>query len=368
MRGFGSWQFGRSRIIVTFLFAYFAWMLVSAAFALNPNASWFPIIERAKIILPFVAGLTLAQTTRDARVVAWIIVISHAYVSLDLNLQYLNGYNMMAEQGYGTMDNNTFAIALVATVGPALFLGMASPRWWMKGIAVASAAVIVHTVLLSFSRGGLLALIVTAFVAVLVVPKRPTYLAGVLLAAVITFRFVGPQVIERFESAFVEAEERDSSAQSRVELWQDAWEVIESYPITGVGPGNWPVVVSRFGWPAGKQAHSLWLQTGAEIGIPGLAFLLLFYLSSMWRGIQMIVRRKDPWELGCGCLVVTSLSGFMAAAQFVTAEGLEVPYFTVLVLVMTLKATDHPLPDSEHALGAVPATQPATLAFTRSPS
>ncbi len=58
----------------------------------------------------------------------------------------------------------------------------------------------------------------------------------------------------------------------------------------------------------------------------------------------------------------------MAAAQFVTAEGLEVPYFTVLVLAMTLKATDHPVPTLSPALGAVPATQPAPLAFTRSPS
>ena len=342
VQGFGSWQFGRSRVMVAWLFAYFGWMLVSAIFALNPDAAWSPIIERAKIVVPFLAGLTLAQTRRDARVVAWILVVSHAYISWELNLRYLDGYNAMAEDGYASMDNNTFAIALVATVGPALFLAMASPRWWMKGIALASAALIIHTVLLSFSRGGLLALIVTGLVAVVVVPKKPAYLGALLLAAVIGFRFAGPEVLARFDTAFAEEAVRDASAQSRVALWQDALDVIGEHPITGVGPGNWPLMVARLGWPVGKQAHSLWLQTGAEIGVPGVLFLLLFYLSGVWRGIGLIRRGKDTWEIACGSLVVTSLSGFMVAAQFVTVEGLEVPFFTMLIAAMTLKVADLP--------------------------
>ena len=363
LRGFGTWQFGRSRVMVVLLFSYLAWMVISAIFALNPAAAWAPIIERTKIVLPFLAGLTLAQTQREARIVAWIVVVSHGYVSWNLNLQYLNGYNAMALEGYARMDNNTFAIALVATVGPALFLAMGARYWWMKAIALACAALIIHTVLLSFSRGGLLALIVTGFVAILVVPKKPTYLAVVVLAALLGFRFAGAEVMDRFETTFAEEEARDRSAQSRVDLWQDALGVIQEHPITGVGPGNWPLIVSMLGWPRGKQAHSLWLQTGAEIGVPGVLFLLSFYLSGVWRGIQLIRGGKDSWETACGCLIVTSLCGFMAAAQFVSIEGLEVPFFTMLVAAMTLKVSDlqtDPAPD----VAALQA-QPSAAAYPR---
>jgi len=363
-RGFGSWRLGRARGLVICLLGYFAWNLISMLAAANSEVGWPHVIERAKIVLPFLVGVTLARSMRDARLLAWIIVVAHGYISFEMNVRYLGGVNEVATLGYGSMDNNTFAISLVATVGPALFLGLSAPRTWQKALAFFCAAMIVHTVLLTFSRGGMLALAITGLVCFLVMPKRPLYIAALVLTVIVTLQFTGPELVERFSTIFASGEERDVSAASRLDLWRDCVDAMVKRPIVGLGPGNWPRMASEYGWTEGKEAHSLWFQSGAELGIPGVGFLLMFYLLATWRAIQLIRqgRNKDPWFVTCGCYTATSVVGFMAAAQFVTVEGLEVPYFTVLVLAATLRLHDE---EAE----AAPVEQPAvTLPYAFRPA
>ena len=69
-------------------------------------------------------------------------------------------------------------------------------------------------------------------------------------------------------------------------------------PLFGVGPDHWVLVVKSFDWDSRQEAHTLWLQTGAELGVPGLAALLLYYglcAARLWpiaRGVQPV---PDPW-------------------------------------------------------------------------
>ena len=341
-RGFGSWRFGRARGLVVCLLGYFAWNILSTLASADTGSGWPHVIERAKIVLPFLVGVTMMRSMKDARLLAWIIVVAHGYVSLELNVRYLSGFNEVAALGYGNMDNNTFAISLVATVGPALFLGLSAPRLWQKGLAFACAGLIVHTVLLTFSRGGMVALAVTGLACFVVMPKRPLYIAALVASVLVTARFTGPQIVERFGTIFVQGDERDLSAASRLELWRDCFDAMQKRPLLGLGPGNWPRMASEYGWAEGKEAHSLWFQTGAELGVPGVGFLLLFYALAAWRGFRLIRegRGKDPWLVTCGCYTTTSVAGFVVAAQFVSVEGLEVAYYTVLVLAATLKLHD----------------------------
>ncbi len=340
LHGFGSWNLGRARVIVLLMLSYFFWTCASAIFADDTALVWIHVTERAKILAAFLVGVTMLRTERQVKTLAWILVLAHGYVGFEMNLQYLNGNNQVALWGFGTMDNNTFAIALVSTVGPAIILALQAPRFWQKALALVAAALIVHTVLLSFSRGGILALIVSAVVLFLVLPKRAGYIGAMVLTVLVTLSFAGPQLRTRFATTFVSAEERDLSAQSRVDLWQDCLQAMAARPLLGVGPGNWRRIAVEYGWPAGKEAHSLWMQTGAELGVPGVAFLLLFYLIAIKRGLGMLRDKTDPWVRSCGAYVVTSLIGFMVAAQFVTVVGLEVPVFTVLVGAATLRIRD----------------------------
>jgi O-antigen ligase len=138
----------------------------------------------------------------------------------------------------------------------------------------------------------------------------------------------GPELWERFSSIFVPTEELDPAARSRLELWQDCLDVLLRFPVCGIGPENWPRIAASYGWPPGKEAHSLWLQTGAEFGVPGLLAILCYYLIICYRLYRLpsnSVSMNTVREA-----VMVGLSGFIIAAQFVSLELLETPYYLAL--------------------------------------
>src|SRR3990172_7676371 len=53
LRGFGSWQFGRGKGIVSLLLAFTAWITLNASLAPNQAVSWRFVEGLAQILLPF---------------------------------------------------------------------------------------------------------------------------------------------------------------------------------------------------------------------------------------------------------------------------------------------------------------------------
>ena len=329
-KAFGSWKLNGTRTPVYALCSYFGCLLLSAITASHQGVAWDSVIEQFKFFLPFLAGITLIQSRLEVTALAWTIVLAQGLVGYEMNTSYLHGHNQARESGL-LGDNNTFAVSLVTVVGPAIFLSLLSGRVWQKALAFLCSAMILHTVLLTFSRGGVLSLIVAGGAIFLIMPKRPGYLLAMVLVAALAIRLTGPQLLERFQTSFKPAEERDYSAQSRLQLWRDNFHVMISNPVTGIGPRHWPLVAARYGWPPGKAAHTFWLEVGAEIGIPGLLAIVVFFVSSLWIAWRITRVRGDPWLACMGGFAFTGLVGFMFGAQFVTSEGNEIPFFVALV-------------------------------------
>jgi O-antigen ligase len=135
---------------------------------------------------------------------------------------------------------------------------------------------------------------------------------------------------------------------------------MREYPLLGAGPDHFPLISEEFGWPEGKEAHSLWLQLGAEVGIPGLVVLLLFYFMTIWRMwsyCRVVPTNEDErWTQTARAMIVTSLAGFMTSAQFVSLEGLETPLYVAAIALGTLRlVTARQVADST-ALNPAPVT------------
>jgi len=366
LKGFGDWRLGRAAPVFLALAGYLLWSAAGIAFCSHPPVAQHFVIELAKVFLPFVAGLTLMQSVKQVKQLAWVIVLSQGYLAYEFNVSYYQGWNRVQQAGFAGLDNNSIAISMAAGVGFAFFLGLREKILWRKALAFLCATLEAHVIMFSFSRGGLLALIITGIVGFLLVPKKPMYYVVFALAVVLGLRLAGPQVRERFATVFVDPEERDASASSRLEMWKDCLDVMRRKPIMGCGPDHWPIIAPEYGWNRGKEAHSLWLQIGAELGIPGLGFLLAFYGICMWR-LWLLARPRarlpDPWLKDAARMVIAALVGFGVAAQFVSLEGLEVPFYITLVGAGALKmSTWRPtLPAGEMPLGAPAenAAQPA---------
>lgn len=364
-QGFGSWSFGRGKSIVACLLLFTVCSMFSAAQAIDSAVAWGGLIEFSKTLLPFLVGVTMIRTEKEARQLLWIIVVMQIYVSVDMNRTYLTGYNRAFAEGFGGMDNNSFGISLVTTAGASLGLFLSAQRGWTKILFGLGTLLIMHTVLLTFSRGSFVGLLAVAIVALIVLPKRPKYIGAVVLVAAIGAYFTGPELSERLGTTFVPREMRDASAESRFALWADLGTVIVEEPFLGVGPYNWPLIAERFGWPPGKEGHSLWVQTAAENGLPAVTFLLLFYgltIAKLWPIARR--RRKDIDESTAmfATGIILSIVGFCVSANFVSLRGLEPPVYITMIAAIFLKVRTEPapIPGTAVAPGRPAALRPRT--------
>ena len=338
--GFGRWELGKARGIVLAFVGLWLWSIVSAANAPDHQAAWTFVESIAKLLLPFLAGITLIDSVKKLKQLAWVLMLSQGYLALHFNASYYQGFNIVTRLGFGG-DNNTIAIGMVTGAGLAFFLGLAAKRSWQKAIAFTALLLIVNVVFFSFSRGGMLALLTLGLVVFLLIPKRVKHYLVFALAVLMALRLAGPEVRNRFATAFASEEDRDYSAQSRVELWGVCWDMMLKNPVLGVGPDHFPLAVHQYGWRPGKEAHTLWLQTGAELGFPGLLFLALFYGLCVTRLVPIVRARNrlDPFLGHMAAMVIASLTGFALSVQFVSAEGLELPYYVALIAAGVLKLT-----------------------------
>jgi probable O-glycosylation ligase (exosortase A-associated) len=342
LKGFGSWSFGRARPVVLSFLLFVVWFLISASQALQPAVSFQSATELAKFVLPVLVGITLMAGEKDWRPMLWTIVLTQGYVGFEQNLNYLFKGRNSAADGFGGMDNNSFGASLITVLGPAIALMISSRTLWLRCLAGAAAALILHTILLTFSRGTMVGLIAVAVIAFVMMPKRPKYLGALLLTGLVSAHFIGPQLYDRYATTFVSAEERDGSAESRVDLWKDCIKVIQEYPVFGVGPANWRVIASRYGWPEGKSAHSVWMETAAETGLPGALFLLLFFGTAvilLWPIARARPTDTNQYEIVLASGVILAIVGFAVAGQFVSVPGLEVPYYVTMLGAAMLKST-----------------------------
>lgn len=333
LKGFGDWKLGRVAGIAFFLVAFQTWMAVSALGAEDQPRAWHHVEEYSKIVLPFLVGVTLINSLDRLRALAWVLVFSEGYLALEMNRNYFSGFNSVREIGFATLDNNGIAITMVTAAGLAFFLGLSERRLWARCLGFAAAGLAAHVVLFSNSRGGMVALILSGIVSFILIRKKPSHYVWFLVAVAVGVRLAGPPVIERFSTMFADADERDTSAESRLLLSKTCLQIIRDYPLFGVGPAQFGVVVQNYGWPAGKEAHTTWLQAGAEEGIPGMFFLLSFFLLMIARAWSLMRTRSVALEplADIARMVIAGLVGYMISAQFVTTHGVELPYYIVLL-------------------------------------
>ncbi|HEV8059394.1 MAG TPA: O-antigen ligase family protein [Gemmataceae bacterium] len=356
-QSFGTWQFGKAAPTVACIVFFFLWAAAAWPMSTNMEVARAYVISLFKIVLPFLVGVTLVKDVKQLKQLAWVMVCTQGYVAFELNLTYLQrGINRVWNEGFNGMDNNSVAIGMVTGVGLAFFLGLGAKNIFAKMIAFGSAMMMAHIVLLSFSRGGMLALIITGAVGFFITPRKPIHYALLAASVLVILALSGEEVRQRFVSVFAEKEERDKSAESRLDLWRANFDVMTRHPLFGVGPHQWPEVAEDYGFEKGKEGHSLWLQTGAELGIPGFVSLLAFYLIviiRLWPYHSENSLVPDPFYRDIARMVIAALVGFAVSAQFVSITFLEIPYYVVLLGAGALKLLSVPrssLPMDEAAV------------------
>ncbi|MEZ6122036.1 MAG: O-antigen ligase family protein [Planctomycetaceae bacterium] len=335
-RGCGNWDLGGARRVVFLFVGFWLWALILACIAESPPHAWTYVEQMSKILLPFLVGITTIRDIKDLKSLAWVIVLCQGYVCFEMNVRYFGGYNYLYFIGFAGMDNNSVAIGFVVVLGVAFFLFLNTERYFGKLVLAGCMAFILHAILFSFSRGAMLATGIGVMISFFLIKKTPAHYSMFAVGLAAALYLAGPEVRDRFMRTFEKTKtgEREASAQSRLNMWMDCWDEFKSDPILGCGPDHWPLRARARGWTKVLEAHSLWIQTTVETGVPGIMMYAGFYLLVIGRCISLlrqIPERAPPWY-GDSCrMTIAALCGFFVAAQFVTLEALEVPYYVALL-------------------------------------
>ena len=241
LRGFGLRGLDRAASPVLLLGGFLAWSTLAALFAVEAAPAWKWVEALAKIVILFVVAATTTEDPRRcAYELAWVMVVCQGYVAFDLNLLYLEGRNVIEAGAYmGLGDRASFATGLLTCLGPGLVLALRSPGW--KGLlAIFLSGCMIHAIIISYSRGAYLGILVLGAVALATVAKTRRVWALIGVGTLILLALVGARGQERFASIFADEATRDDSASGRLEMWGDLAPRSSRTPSWGSGRGTGP--------------------------------------------------------------------------------------------------------------------------------
>jgi hypothetical protein len=118
---------------------------------------------------------------------------------------------------------------------------------------------------------------------------------------------VAAQGAERFSNA---------SGNGRYQLWQSSLDAFSTDPLTGIGPGTFEFWWSREGTLPNyfvRDAHDLYLETLAELGIPGLSLLLAALGAIFVVGFRKLMR-SEAYERALLAAAIAACAAFMTSA------------------------------------------------------
>jgi len=229
------------------------------------------------------------------------------------NLRYSGVFGYAGQNGLAAFMAE-FLIFLLA-------IAPAAKGFWLRILVYGSIGLSAFCVLFSFSRGGYVGLIGGLILLGLMKDRKYLIVVAVLLA---TWQTVVPNAVRERILMTYDAGNVESSANERLELWQDAATIIPQHPILGTG-----FVTYRY---LGRSAdyldtHNYYVKVIVETGFVGL--LLFLYL--LWiiarEGIGLFLSARDPLfqRLGLGltammgCAVLVNFFGDRWMYQQITA-------------------------------------------------
>lgn len=196
----------------------------------------------------------------------------------------LNGF-----WGQQRLDPNHVGGLLALFWMPAVVLIWLGDSWQQRDVAKVVVVVLLVLLVLTQSRGALFGCVMALLVITLLYDRRwLLFWLTVIMALIFAIYQIGPNTAE--EMIFRQGDAaNDPSLLSRQELWMLAITLIYEFPLTGVGLG---VIDSQILLdPDIKNVHNLYLQTGAEMGLPGLIGHLSIYIITCFLLLRQAVHR-----------------------------------------------------------------------------
>jgi len=319
------------------LLLLFADLLLCIPFAAWRYGAFDAVINRfSKGVIVAILIYMVVTTVKEVRSLLVIQAATTALVTIASVLVHRTEYGRLMGIQNGIMSNpNEFAINIAITFPLCLAFFFAAKKplaklFWAVGLLFMSWGVIA-----SYSRSGLLAMIVTLAICVWefgIRGKRRAVLVSAAFVGVITVAVIlaTPHYLTRIGSLVygnIEGSGDKGSLEAREQLLEESLNLMVHHPVLGIGPGNFSSYSGTW-----RVAHNSYSELGAEAGVPAL-FLFVLMLVLTLRKIKRL--RKLPGYQSSEDIRLWSsalwaaMAAYMAGAMFASTEYDLFPYFLV---------------------------------------
>ena len=311
------------------------WCVIGIPFGIYYTNSIFFLREEAfPVGALFLLVAASARNLVDVRRLMYVYGGGIAYLAFSAMARKHGGVRL----GGASYDANDLGMVLVSALSIGIYALTRAKGSKAKLFAVVSLVVLAIATVETDSRGAFL-----GFVAVIIYTLffldgvKKSWRMGAAAAVVCLMAYAATgSYWERMRTIFVPDDDYNRNSQTgRIEIWKRGMGYMFTHPVFGVGVDNFAsaegqsdIVRRRLSMGLGMKwsvAHSSWVQIGAELGIPGLAALIIFYLGGIarLRRLSKMARAPNaPADLkegaAIGAALVGVMIGLLVAGSFVT--------------------------------------------------
>ena len=238
----------------------------------------------------------LAGLVHRAIVPAAVVVIGAVVVASG---PLIGGGPLEGPFGY---RNATGAFCVLATIA-ALMVAASVPRWWTWVLAILAAVPFAFVAAADSAAAGL-SLLMIGVALVGLFGSRWVRVSIVVVATLFAVTFAGTVVLGAGYRPGLDNAAVRALTERRIVLWHESLQIIAAHP-GGVGPDRFSQVSPTARQdPDARWAHDEFLQQGVELGVVGLAILLLIVL---WGFARLWVHPSPDMVVGLGAAALAAL-------------------------------------------------------------
>jgi probable O-glycosylation ligase (exosortase A-associated) len=364
---------GRLNVAHCAFLAFAGWVCLSYVFAYSQSYADRYFSEYQKIFVMYFVASRAVRRVDDVWTLYILATVAVGYVAYELNMRYLQqGFLDIYKRGYGGLDNNGAGLMIAMGIPLALF-AWEGTRTRIRWVYFAFVPFMLHAVLMSYSRGAMLSLLVSAPLFWLRSSVKRYFTIAFVSLLLLVPSMAGDEIRARFLT--LQRAEEDASGNLRLRSWKAALLLAIDHPILGVGVRNANLFSYRYGADKeGRTIHSQYLQVAADNGFVGLAL----YLAAFGTAWAMLLRARrataatlpdiapTSWKARSAAAgIETSLAVYSVGSVFLSLETFELPYI-LLLLAAQLGAVRHP-DDAAAETATEGAAQAHDAASPRSP-
>jgi len=315
------------------LIAYAGWTLLSAAFSVEPRAS-FADCKQLTLFLIVPATYRLVHGSRASTMLTVIMSVGAATAAYGIFQYGLLHYDQLNQRPQGTLGHYmTYSGLLMLVIGTALAKLLFDPREKTWPALVMPALLL--AVALTSTRMAWVGACAAAGVLLLIKDFR--LLAILPIVGAITFAAAGPAITQRLMSMF---DAKDPTRRDRVAMLLEGEHMVRDHPVFGVGPNMVEEVYEQYRVAQAVERinphlHNVPMQIAAERGLPALAIWVGFIVV-LCRGLYRQLRTVRPRTAAAAA--IASVAAMLAAGLFEYNFG-DSEFLMLFLLLITLPFT-----------------------------